>query len=345
MNSKRHLPIAIRFSIITLTVIVICMPFRMPSLSQSYSNHYYENYIASGASEIPVQISYYSEVLQNDTAEIEINANVDIPAVDQIDVVIGTSFIPDQERALSAFFPYSDFFDSIELYQVYSSRMYDIKQTGFSCPQGSVYISESGEISLEYFEPIIHIESEEDIWELLDRAGYPVDQMILQRTEGGTYILFSAMDDIPVSSYPAFDKFTEYPTDGASMIIETNARAIPVRQGGVGNPLNLRLVQLHADPVRLLGYALPEHLHDFRIMIAGIDVAVQRHKTVRFVKGTHVSVAVAATGFLADHNLAVSDLHGVDDFVISRHALLRTVPVHFPFSSHFCRPFRRKYYT
>lgn len=222
MNSKRHLPIAIRFSIITLTVIVICMPFRMPSLSQSYSNHYYENYIASGASEIPVQISYYSEVLQNDTAEIEINANVDIPAVDQIDVVIGTSFIPDQERALSAFFPYSDFFDSIELYQVYSSRMYDIKQTGFSCPQGSVYISESGEISLEYFEPIIHIESEEDIWELLDRAGYPVDQMILQRTEGGTYILFSAMDDIPVSSYPAFDKFTEYPTDGASMIIETN---------------------------------------------------------------------------------------------------------------------------
>ena len=73
--------------------------------------------------------------------------------------------------------------------------MYDIKQTGFSCPQGSVYISESGEISLEYFEPIIHIESEEDIWELLDRAGYPVDQMILQRTEGGTYILFSAISD------------------------------------------------------------------------------------------------------------------------------------------------------
>lgn len=222
MNLKHHLPVGIRFSVITLIALAICMPFRMAPLSQSYSNRYYENYIASGTSEMPAPNADCSEVLQNDTARIEINANVEIPAADSIDVVIGASFIPDQERALTAFFPHSDDFDRIVLYQVYASRMYDVQQTGFSCPQGSMYLSEGGAISLEYFEPVIHVTSEADIWKLLDQAGYPVNQMLLQKTGDGTYILYSSIDAIPVSRYPAFDQFTEYPTDGISMIIEMN---------------------------------------------------------------------------------------------------------------------------
>lgn len=232
MNLKRPLPIALRFSAITIIALILCMPFRMPPLSQSYSNRYYKDHIASEGSGVPAQISSFSEILENETAKIEISADVDIPAVDQIDVVTGTSFIPNHKRALAAFFPGADTFDQIESYQMDSSRMYDIKRTGYSCPQGSIYISEYGEISLDYFEPVIQVQSEEDLWAFLDRAGYPVDQMVLQSNEDGTYILYSTIDDIPISRHLAFDQFTQYPTDGISMVIETSNGYIRHINGG-----------------------------------------------------------------------------------------------------------------
>jgi len=105
------------------------------------------------------------------------------------------------------------------------------------------------------------------------------------------------------------------------------AGTILVRQGCIGDALNLWPAQLHTNLLCLIRYALTEQFHDLRIVVAGDHFTEQLKQAIGFAQSAHVFVVIAESGLLTDYDLKISDVNGVDDFIIPRHSFFGAVSV------------------
>ena len=215
----KRIPIGVRFALCVLLLTAVLLPFRTPSLSQGYSQTYYQRQgdnaaiVANTPPNVKTTLEYNGHALN-------IDAVVHGPDSDTIGIYLGTPHIPDIEQVQACLFPDDAEFDVFVSRRSAFPLFYDVAITNYSSDYGSMICMDDGYVTISCYEPTIEIASAEDARQVLLQLGYPAENAQIAINPDGGYTVTSTMQGIAVSRFVAYDAFTGLGSDGIELVVK-----------------------------------------------------------------------------------------------------------------------------
>ena len=217
----RKLPAAVRFCLVLLVLAALAYPFRMPPASRAKSNDFYKT-DGSGTAQV---LNDAHETLQYDIAgtngTLHVNANVEVPDVQQIPVLRASQGEIDTQALQTALGLNADTAevaeDSVESYAYLG---YDIKYQLIWYDNGTLDINEIGKIKAYMYDPGKGYTTDEIIDMLKDGGLISNDVEVTYINSGASLLIRPIYEQLPVSNTFSFDADTGVPNNGVSLVVE-----------------------------------------------------------------------------------------------------------------------------
>lgn len=215
-----------------MALLAVLFFFRMPPLSSSASNAYYELNGSGTQAVLKNTPRHMRQTFHKGAYQTIVNADIHVPDREHIAIYKARSAAVDMEKAVKAFYPDDQNFKFADNVEMHPGLYYDMTFQEVMGESSFFEIIENGRLDF-FFHGNETVSSSDEALAFVRKAGIaPGEVQVLDLSEEGEYVIRPVIDGLPVSHYDSFDAYS----------------------GRINPAGSLRLLVTGGRPERLKGY-------------------------------------------------------------------------------------------